>query len=104
MANLPKIEITFTQLAATLVERSETGIAVLIVRDATMPNAENVKEYKDITEVLEDESIYTETSLQALKDVTTYAVGKLVVVKIAEEGNIGEALKKIESKISHPTV
>ena len=45
MANLPKIEITFTQLAATLVERSETGIAVLIVRDATMPNAENVKEY-----------------------------------------------------------
>ncbi len=97
MANLPNIEITFTQLAATLVERSETGTAVLIVKDATASDG-SVMEYKDITEVLEDESVYTPESLQALKDVTTYAVGKLVVMKIAEDGNIGEALQKIEAK------
>ena len=32
---MPKIEITFQQLAATFVSRSERGIAVLILRDAT---------------------------------------------------------------------
>ena len=46
---LPKIEVTFKQLAASFVRRSERGIAVLILRDATEGSGESFFRFGDAT-------------------------------------------------------
>ena len=46
---LPKINITFKQLATSFIQRSERGVAVLIVRDATA-GGNGYATYTDITE------------------------------------------------------
>lgn len=98
MVNLPTINITFEQLASSLIQRSENGIAVLIVKDSAAP-LNTVSVYKDITGVLKDENLYSTDSFQAMKDVFTYAVGKLVVVKTdAGKPDLATALSLIEKK------
>ncbi|MFW5671838.1 MAG: phage tail sheath C-terminal domain-containing protein [Acetivibrio ethanolgignens] len=98
MINLPIISITFTQLATSLIQRTANGTAVLIVKDSTSSGSD-VSEYKDIAKALECKKDYKEESMQAIKDVMTYAVGKLIVVKTdEEEPDIGEALAKVEKK------
>ena len=47
---LPKINITFKQLATSFIQRSERGVAVLIVRDATA-GGNGYATYTDITEL-----------------------------------------------------
>ena len=44
---LPKIEVTFKQLAASFVRRSERGITVLILRDATEGSGESFFRFGD---------------------------------------------------------
>ena len=101
MINLPNISITFEQLATSLIQRSENGVAVLIVKDSTV-SAGTLSVYKDITKALADEKLYTEESVQAIKDVLTYAVGKLAVVKTdADEPDLATALALIEKKFKN---
>lgn len=98
MINLPIISITFTQLATSLIQRTANGIAALIVKDSTS-SGNDISTYKDITKALEHEKDYAAASMQAIKDVMTYAVGSLIVVKTDEETpDIGAALAKIEKK------
>lgn len=98
MITLPNISITFQQLATSLIQRTAAGTAVLIVKDSTTPEGE-IAVYKDITAAMAEKSRYTEDTMQAIMDVMTYAVGKLVVVKTdAAEPDVAGALAKIEKK------
>lgn len=46
---LPKILVTFTQLATSFIQRSARGIAVLIVRDDTAGTGKTFFQYGDAT-------------------------------------------------------
>ena len=48
---LPQIHITFQQLAGSFIQRSERGIAGLILRDVTEGRGESFLLYGDSTQV-----------------------------------------------------
>ena len=81
MIKLPSIEIAFKQLAASLIARSERGIAILIIKDDTNKTFD-YKEYKNITAAIADSALYTAANLQYIKDIFGYALNKVVVVRI----------------------
>lgn len=89
---MPNIDVSFSQKAASLPERSERGYAILIVKDDTSAMF-NYKEYSDITEIDTDKELYTEDNLQYLKDIFTFAPYKSCVVKIGGSATISDALK-----------
>lgn len=89
---MPNIDVSFSQKAASLPERSERGYAILIVKDDTSAMF-NYKEYSDITEIDTDKELYTEGNLQYLKDIFTFAPYKACVVKIGNTATISDALK-----------
>lgn len=62
---LPKINITFKQLATSFIQRSERGVAVLIVRDATA-GGNGYATYTDITEL--ENAPYTAANKQYITD------------------------------------
>lgn len=59
---MPTIEVVFKQLAGSLIERSERGIAILIVKDDT-DQSFSYKSYSDITQLDEDKEKYTDNLL-----------------------------------------
>lgn len=99
--SMPKLDIIFSQLATSLIERSERGIAALIMRDDT--NALfNYKLYKDITEVENDKSLYTSTNYQYIKDTFEFGTYEVAVIKIGtdEEANtISSAFSILNKKL-----
>lgn len=95
---LPNIEVTFKQLAGTLIERSERGIAILIVKDDT-DTSFNYKEYKNITNLNEDKGKYTSINLQYIKDIFNFALNKVAVVRIGTEETVSDALVILEKNI-----
>ena len=62
---MPKIEIDFEQRAGDLAERSERGIAILIVRDETSKDFTH-KQYSDLSAAQADESLYTAENYAAI--------------------------------------
>lgn len=99
MIKLPNIEVTFKQLSGSLVERSERGIAVLIVKDDTDKTIE-YKEYKSILSVEKDKEKYSKENLQYIKDIFNFSLNKVVVVRVDKTGgNIADALTLIEKNI-----
>ena len=97
MAEKPYMEVTFRQRAVSFMERSQRGIAALIIRDAT--DETEYKEYRNITEALADKEKYTEANLQAIKDVFNSAPYKLAVVRIAGNKGIETALTAIADNL-----
>lgn len=95
MVTMPKIEILFKQLATSLVERSERGIGILIVRDDT--SKFDVKMYSSIDAV--ETSDYTADNVQAIRDVFNYALNKVYVVRIDAEASVSAALTLISKNI-----
>lgn len=89
MAKIPDIEITFKQLAASVIERSERGIAILIVRDAT--DTTEYRAYKDIAAAEADAEKYTADNMQAIRDVFQSAPFTVAVVRIGVGDTIAEA-------------
>lgn len=97
MIKLPSIEVTFKQLAGTLIERSARGIAILIIRDDTDETA--YKEYSAVTAAEKDTAKYTEENLQYIRDMFTFALNKVCVVRIASGGLLADALDIVERNI-----
>lgn len=93
---MPTLEITFKQLAASLIARSERGIAILITNDATA-NCPAYMEYKAFTEV--DSEKYTTTNLQYIKDIFGFALNKVAVVNYTGEETLTDALIAVENNI-----
>lgn len=99
MIKMPSIEVTFKQLAGTLIERSERGTAILIIKDDTNKNYK-YKEYSSLAAVESDVSLYSETSMQYIRDVFGYALNKVAVVRIDQTGGlISDALETIQRNI-----
>ena len=101
--SMPKIEINFNQKATSLIERSERGYAVLIIRDETDISS-NYKIYKNITEVEKDSALYTKENLQYLNDAFEFGTYRVIAVRIGlgtEEApvNINTAFSIIENNI-----
>ncbi len=95
---LPSIEIVFKQLASSFIERSERGIAVLIVKDDTNKTFSS-KDYKGLGELEKDKSLYTTANYQYIADTLTFAVNKVVVIRIDIAGTIADALALVEKTV-----
>ncbi len=93
---LPTIGITFYQKAVSLIERSERGIAVLIVRDTT--KTQNFYSFKASAEV--PESDFTANNYRYIKDV--YALKqpyRVCVVRITAAASVADAISIIEANV-----
>lgn len=95
---LPKIDITFKQLANTFVERSTRGIPILIIRDNTNRSF-TVKEYGDMDALAEDQALYNLTNYTYMLDVLTFKPTKLVVVRI-DDADESESIEKADIQIA----
>ncbi len=69
---MPKIEISFEQRAVSLIDRSERGIAILIVRDDTDKSFTH-KQYSDLSAAQVDENLYTADNYNAICDLLGFA-------------------------------
>ena len=99
MIKLPSIEIAFKQLATSLIERSERGIAILIVKDDTNKTF-GYKEYNSLAAAQNDSALYTAANLQYITDIFNFALNKVAVVRIDKTGGlIADALTTIEKNI-----
>lgn len=81
-ATLPKIEITFKQLADSFIQRSARGTCFLVVVDATegaIVNEISGINFRDV------KTQYTEENQQYIKDILDCNVYKLFVIKHREE-------------------
>ena len=95
---LPQLEVNFKQLATSFIERSERGVAVLIIRDDTVKTF-NYKEYVEQGELDKDELLYSDDNFTNLTDILSFGVAKLVVVRIDEVGVMADALSIISNKL-----
>lgn len=77
MATKPTIEITFKQLATTLIQRSQRGTAILLLMDSAV-NAVNVKVYKSVADI--DESLYSAKNLAYIKGCMAFAPYEVVAI------------------------
>lgn len=93
---MPKIEITFQQLAASFVSRSERGIAVLILRDATAGSGGSFFRFGDATQIPKDE--FTAANQQYIKDALTFGPLRVSVVKVGTDGTLAQALAILVQK------
>lgn len=84
---LPKILVTFTQLATSFIQRSARGIAVLIVRDDTAGTGKTFFQYGDATQVSDTE--FTPANQQYIKDALSFGPLRVSVVKDQDRGRSG---------------
>ena len=93
---MPNIDINFKQLATSAIERSERGVAILIITDETT-TAPTYKEYIQITDLEEDKSKYTAENYQYIKDVLGFVINKVIIIN---EDTVVNGLNKV---IDHST-
>lgn len=87
---LPKINITFKQLATSFIQRSERGIVCLVVRDATAGSGGSFFQYGDATQVPDGE--FTAANRQYILDALSYGPLRVSVAKVAANGTLADAL------------
>lgn len=87
---LPTTTITFTQLSTTAIERSERGIAALIVKDDT-DNTISYVRFKNAAEVDEVKAKFTSQNLKYIKDVFTSGVYELLVIRMSTDTTLGKS-------------
>lgn len=86
---LPKINITFKQLAASFIQRSERGVAVLIVRDDTA-GGNGYATYADTTDL--EAAPYTAGNKQYIADCMAFGPLRCGVAKIGTDDTMADAL------------
>lgn len=92
--SLPKINIMFRQLAASLVSRSERGIAILIARDSHGTSSGDFYRYTDATQVVED--TFDAQNLAAVQDALSFGAMRVDVARVGSEGTLADALALIQ--------
>ena len=95
---LPTIDITFIQKAITAIQRSERGVACIVIKDGTLGEA-SVKTYKYATDI--ESTNYTADNLADIKRCFLTAVNKVIVVSVAEGdevtfANVANMLENID--------
>lgn len=87
--SLPKINITFTQLAGSFIQRSARGVAILILRDATESNG-NFFQFLDATQV--EGAPFTDENRQYIRDALSFGPLRVSVAKVGANGTLADAL------------
>lgn len=90
----PVIDIEFIQKAVTAIERSERGIACVVVLDDT-PTAAGYYTYKYASDVPADR--YTAANLAAIKRCWLTAVNKVIVVNVATTDDFDDVADILET-------
>lgn len=98
MIKLPSIEVTFRQLAGSLIERSKLGIAILVIKDDT-DKTFSYKEYATITAAEKDSALYSEANMQYIRDMFGFALNKVCIIRVDADGTTAAALEIIERNI-----
>lgn len=91
---MPQINITFAQRAATMVSRSERGIAILIVRDDTNKGFMH-KKYTDLTALEADKALYTADNYAAISDMLSFAPYESHVFRMDTAGKLADTLGEV---------
>ena len=91
---MPKIEISFEQRAASLLTRSERGVAILIVRDDTDKTFTH-RQYADLSAAQADESLYTAANYAAVCDLLGFAPYQAHVFRADTDGALADTLAEI---------
>lgn len=92
---LPQIDINFTSLAVSAIQRSQRGIVALILRDDTA--ATLLHEYKSITEVSTND--WTEENLKYIKGAFLGIPSKVIVARgTTTDENYNLQLESLESR------
>ena len=91
---LPKILIEFKTLAETIIKRSERGIVAVIVKDNS--NTAETQTYTKESEITK--SHYTAANLGYLSLVFKGNPSKVIVERVASDGNIETALERLKNK------
>ena len=90
--NLPIIRITFKQLAASFIKRSERGNVILIIKDDT-DKTFKFKEYTQEIDLIADKALYTTENYTYISDCFLGKPSKVTVVRIDDiEGVFADAL------------
>lgn len=92
---LPKILIKFQQLAASFVQRSERGIAILILRDDT-EGGNGYAAYTDATELTD--APYTDANKQAITDAMSFGPLRVGVAKIGSTDELAAGLALVTAQ------
>lgn len=95
---MPQIDITFRQQAASLIARSERGIAILIIKDDTNEDFTH-KRYADLAELEKDKDLYTTENYNAIYDMLLFAPYQSHVFRYGSSGNLSDALAEISKTV-----
>ena len=95
---MPKIEISFEQRAVSLIDRSERGIAILIVRDDTDKSFTH-KQYSDLSAAQADENLYTADNYNAICDLLGFAPYQMHVFRADSDGALADTLTEISKTV-----
>lgn len=91
---LPELNITFQKNATTVIQRSENGIVLAIVRDET-DTSFSVKEYSKKDDLAS--GVFTDENYNALLDAFKSKINKLIVVRIALLDDMSVATELIKN-------
>ncbi|MFD3271519.1 phage tail sheath subtilisin-like domain-containing protein [Paenibacillus dendritiformis] len=93
---LPEINITFSSLSVSAIQRSQRGIVALILKDDTNESF-NTKEYTSPADI--DTKDWTPTNLQYIHDTFLGVPSKVIVERLnEEETGYGAALTRLANK------
>lgn len=95
---MPRIDITFTQLAASLIARSERGVAILIVRDDADKSFTH-KQYADLAAAQADQAKFTADNFAAIRDLLTFAPYQAHVFRLDAAGTLADTLAEISRTV-----
>lgn len=89
----PNIDIAFKQKATSAINKSNRGIAILILKNDETENCPAYAVYKEITEFEAAKSKYNADNQQAINDIFTFPPSKAIVVNA---DTVANALTEIE--------
>lgn len=93
----PDIDIAFKQKATSSINKSERGIAILILKNDETSGCPSYAVYKEITEYEKVKDKYNATNQQAIEDVFIFPPSKAIIVNA---DTVANALIEIEKNIS----
>ncbi|EDT75867.1 phage tail sheath C-terminal domain-containing protein [Clostridium butyricum] len=92
----PNIDIAFKQKAISSIEKSERGIAILILKNDETSGCPDYAVYKEVTEYETVKDKYNAENQKAITDVFTFPPSKVIVVN---SDTVSNALIEIEKNI-----
>lgn len=93
---LPQIKVTFSSKAETAIQRSEQGIALLILEDTTSSVGASITEYKTFDAVQSKD--WTPANLDLIEKTFKGSPSKVIILRHGEEAEISAQLELIKNK------